>query len=79
MAVRNITLTLPDDLVRRAKVVAAMRDTSVSALVAEYFEALTRQEDDYDLMWREERRLMEEGLAMRVGEVTWSRADTHER
>ena len=79
MAIRNITLALPDDLVRRAKVVAAMRDTSVSALVAEYFEALTRQEDDYDHVWREERRLMEEGLAMRVGEITWSRASTHER
>jgi post-segregation antitoxin (ccd killing protein) len=79
MAVRNITLTLPDDLVRRAKVVAAMRDTSVSALVAEYFEALTRQEDDYDQVWREERRLMADGLSMRVGEISWSRASAHER
>lgn len=76
---RNITLTLPDELVRRAKVIAASRDTSVSALVAQYLAQLAEQEDDYDALWREERRLMDEGLDMRVGEVTWSRADSHER
>jgi hypothetical protein len=76
---RNITLTMPEELVRRAKIAAAARDTSVSALVAEYFEALVQQEDDYGLMWAEEERLMHEGLPMRVGEITWSRADLHER
>jgi hypothetical protein len=79
MAMRNITLTMPEELVRRAKIAAAERDTSVSALVAEYFEALVQQEDGYDLMWAEEERLMQEGLPMRVGEITWSRADLHER
>jgi hypothetical protein len=76
---RNLTLTMPEELVRRAKIAAAERDTSVSALVAEYFEALVQQEDGYDLMWAEEERLMQEGLPMRVGEITWSRADLHER
>lgn len=79
MAMRNLTLTMPEELVRRAKIAAAERDTSVSALVAEYFEALVQQEDGYDLMWAEEERLMQEGLPMRVGEITWSRADLHER
>lgn len=51
---RNITLALPSELVRRARIIAAARDTSVSALVAE-------------------------GLPMRVGQVTWSRARSHER
>jgi Family of unknown function (DUF6364) len=76
---RNITLTLPSELVRRAKVIAASRDTSLSALVAEYFRQLTRQEDDYERAWEEERQLMADGLPMRVGEVTWSRADSHAR
>jgi hypothetical protein len=34
VSTRNITLTLPAELVRRAKVIAATRDTSVSGLVA---------------------------------------------
>jgi post-segregation antitoxin (ccd killing protein) len=79
MSTRNITLTLPSELVRRAKVIAAGRDTSVSALVADYLQTLARQEDDYERLWREERALMAEGLAMRVGKVTWSRDDSHER
>lgn len=79
MTVRNITLSLPSDLVRRAKIVAAARDTSVSALVAEYLRSLTATEDDYAAAWRQERQLMVEGLPMSVGPVTWSRADSHER
>lgn len=79
MATRNITLALPSELVRRARIIAAARETSVSALVAEYLQSLARQADDYERLWQEEQRLMAEGLPMRVGQVTWSRADSHER
>lgn len=78
MATRNLTVSLPEDLVVRAKVIAAKRDTSVSALVAEYLETLAAQDDDYALVWEREQHLMREGLDMRVGEVTWSRDDVHE-
>ncbi len=79
MSSRNITLSLPADLVRRAKVIAATRDTSVSALVADYLSSLTEDEDDYERLWRDERQLMAQGLPMRVGKLTWSRDDVHER
>jgi hypothetical protein len=79
VATRNITLALPSELVRRARIIAAARETSVSALVAEYLQSLARQADDYEALWQEEQRLMVEGLPMRVGRVTWSRADSHER
>ncbi|MGI8534898.1 MAG: DUF6364 family protein [Mycobacteriales bacterium] len=79
MSSRNITLSLPADLVRRAKVIAATRDTSVSALVADYLSSLTEDEDDYERLWRDERQLMAQGLSMRVGKLTWSRDDVHER
>lgn len=79
MATRNLTLTLPADLVRRAKVIAATRDTSISAMIAEYLAALAQREDDYDEAWEEERRLMREGLPMTVGDVSWSRGDLHGR
>lgn len=79
MSNRNITLTLPEELLRRARIIAATRDTSVSALVAEYLSSLSAQEDDYDQVWEQERRLMSEGLPMRIGAVTWSRAESHER
>ncbi len=76
---RNLTVSLPVDLVRRAKVVAAKRDTSLSALITGYLHALTEQDDDYDEVWGRERELMNAGLKMRVGSVTWSRDETHAR
>jgi hypothetical protein len=35
-AVKNITVSLPDDVYRRARIKAAEQDTSVSALVREF-------------------------------------------
>lgn len=79
MSNRNITLTLPAELIRQAKVVAALRDTSVSALVAELLRSVTEKDDDYTQQWHKEMQLMKKGLPMRVGRVTWSRSDSHER
>jgi hypothetical protein len=41
---RNITLSLPDRLLRDAKVIAAQRRTSVSAIVTELLEGLVADE-----------------------------------
>jgi len=79
MATRNITLSLPDDLVRRAKVLAAQQDTSVSALVADLLRRATTQVNHYDSIWAEEERLMEQGVGLKVGYINWSREDLHER
>lgn len=45
---KNITVSLPDDLYRRARVKAAERDTSVSALVREFLTALATDESDFE-------------------------------
>lgn len=79
MASKNITLTMPEELLRRAKVIAAQRDTSVSGLVAELLRQLTGPEPDYATAWADEERLMEEGVGLRVGEITWTREDLHDR
>jgi hypothetical protein len=78
MSTRNITLSLPDELVRHAKVLAAQRDTSVSALVGELLEDATGTTPDYDQVWAVEERLMQEG-SLRVGPVTWTRDELHRR
>ena len=79
MATRNITLSMPDELVRRAKILAAQRDTSVSGLVARLLEQLVGDVRDYDDVAAQERRLMQEGIGLRVGEITWARDEVHER
>lgn len=79
MSSRNITLSLPAEVIRKAKVLAAQRDTSVSALVKELLESLTGEVEDYDTAWAEEEQLMASGLGMRVGTIDWSRDDIHAR
>lgn len=44
---RNITLSLPSELLRRIKVMAVNKDMSVSALLTESLIELVRREDAY--------------------------------
>lgn len=79
MSTRNITLSLPEDLVRRARILAAERDTSVSSLVMELLEQELAITDDYDELWAQEMELMASGSALKVGTIKWSRDDLHDR
>lgn len=45
---RNVTVSLEDDLVRRAKVEAAKRDTSLSKYIAALLDEKLRDEDEYE-------------------------------
>jgi hypothetical protein len=47
VASRNITLALPEELVRRLKILAARQDTSISALLTATLSDLADQEEGY--------------------------------
>ena len=44
---RNITVSVPDDVYRNARVAAAQRDTSLSALVVAYLERLSGRMEEF--------------------------------
>jgi predicted transcriptional regulator len=44
----NITLKLDGDLLRKAKILAAEQDTSVSALLAQQLEKIVREREGYE-------------------------------
>lgn len=79
MATKNITLTMPEELVRRARIMAAERGTSVSVLVAELLQQHVGDVDEYDTMWAAEEAAMASGIGMRIGDITWSRDELHDR
>lgn len=54
---KNITVSVPDEVYRAARVRAAQRDTSVSALVAEYLASLTRGEAEFVRLADQQRRI----------------------
>jgi hypothetical protein len=54
---KNITVSLDDETYRRARMIAAERDTSVSALVKRFLLELTSGETEFERLKREEREL----------------------
>jgi plasmid stability protein len=57
--VKNVTISLPDDVYRRARITAAERDTSISALVRDFLMKLEAEESDSE----QRKRLQKEVLA----------------
>jgi len=58
--VKNITVSVPDDVYRDARIRAAERDSSVSALVAEYLRSLSQRETEFSRLETQQRRVQNE-------------------
>ena len=56
---KNITVSVPEEIYRRARIKAAERDRSVSALVAEFLRSLGEEPSDFE----KGKRLQDEVLA----------------
>ena len=57
---KNITVTVDDEVYRRARVKAAERDTSVSALVRQFLVELAAGGSEFERLERLERELREQ-------------------
>lgn len=75
---QNITVSLRRETIRKAKVIAARRETSVSGLIAEQIEALVEQDDAYQIAMRRALALLEQGFNM-GGYVRVDRSELHDR
>ncbi len=58
---------------------AAQGDTSPSTPVARPLQQVAGDPGEDDEVWSLERGLIDEGIGLQVGEVTWTRDDLHER
>ena len=56
---KNITVTVDDETYRQARIKAAERETSVSALVKNFLSALAADEGTFERLVREERAIRE--------------------
>jgi plasmid stability protein len=76
--VANLTITVDDEVLRRARVRALQRGTSVNALLRDYLEAFSGSRDTRD---RAVASVLE--IAARTasgrGKRTWTREELHER
>jgi len=75
---KNITVSLDDETYRRARMIAAAQDTSVSALVKRFLTELGASENDGDRLKREERALRDRITEFRASDRL-PRDDVHGR
>lgn len=74
----NITLKLDRELIRRARVWAAEKDTSISALLAEQLEKSLRDRDGYEQAKKRALATLRKGFDLGF-EPSASRDELHER
>ena len=75
---KNITVSLDDEIYRRARMAAAERATSVSALVKRFLTDLGSGESETERLKREERALRERITRFRASDRI-SRDELHDR
>jgi hypothetical protein len=73
-----VTISLSRQTVRKAKVLAARRATSISALLAEQIEILLGEEEAYERAQRQATILLDQGFHL-GGVIRGTRDDLHER
>ncbi len=75
---QNLTISLDKQIIRKAKIVAARRSTSISGLLAHQIEILVGEEEAYERAEHQAKTLLDQGFhlggASRVG-----RDELHER
>jgi hypothetical protein len=80
VAHQNITLSLPEEDLREARVLAARRGTSVSQLLARMLSELVESETGYARARERSLDRLREGTDLGTGgRADWSRDSIHER
>jgi hypothetical protein len=75
---QNLTISLDRQTIRKAKIVAARRSTSISGLLARQIEILIGEEEAYERAERQAISLLEKGFHL-GGVIRASRDELHER
>lgn len=75
---QNVTVSLDMQIVRKAKILAARRGTSISALLGEQIESLVENDDTYERAKAQALAFLDKGFHL-GGERKILRAELHER
>ena len=77
---QNVTLSLPKLLLKKAKVLAASREKSLSELLRESLEEKVREANGYKKARQRQLKLLKEGLDLGTkGDIGTTRDEVHDR
>lgn len=78
MSKQNLTVSLPRQTIRKAKILAAKRGSSISGLLAEQIESLVGEDEVYEQAKRQATALLDQGFHL-GGAIRSTRDEWHER
>ena len=78
MPKQNLTLSLTPQTIRKAKILAARRGSSISGLLAQQIEILVGEEEAYERAQRQAETLLDQGFHL-GGVIRATRDEWHER
>jgi hypothetical protein len=77
---QNVTLSLPDDVLRAARHLAVDEGISLSKLFTQLVEEKVESRQDYQAARERQAHLLSEGLWLGTeGQIRWTRDELHER
>jgi predicted transcriptional regulator len=74
---QNVTLSLDKEILRKGKIIAAEKKTSISRMVSETLREIVEKEDQYEAAKRSALQTLEEGFHLGGG-MHWKREDLYE-
>ena len=79
-ATQNVTLAIPKDLLRKAKILAVQKNTSLSGLLTQTLAEMVSREEGYEQARQRNLAALNQGFDLGTqGNITWQREELHER
>jgi HSP90 family molecular chaperone len=75
---QNVTLSIEKEILKKGKVVAARRDTSISKMLADLLKSIVENDERYEAAKRSALQQLKKGVRL-GGKITWKREDLYER
>jgi len=77
---QNVTLAIPKDILRKAKILAVQRNTSLSGLLTQTIAELVSHQEGYEQAQQRNLAWLKSGFDLGTqGNITWNREELHER
>lgn len=77
---QNVTLAIPKDILRKAKILAVQKNTSLSGLLTQTLVEIVSREEGYEQARQRNLVMLKSGFDLGTkGNITWKREDLHER
>ena len=77
---QNVTLAIPKSILRKAKILAVQKNTSLSALLTQTLADLVAHQETYQQARQRNLGLLKNGFDLGThGQIPWKREELHER